>query len=214
MKRIFKKKIISLLSLFILFILLICLTSIGYALSSNNIKDFGENIKSILNSKDKDEVVLVVNGTNIYKKQFDILKATYISSNPNITDKDVFDKLIERQLLFDEAVKNGVSISDEKVAEIIEYTKKAVHSNPTEYDRLKNYLKGLGVSEDEYWQQSTPTYKKMLIMGEYKNNHLKKAFEESNNITNKSELEQKFKQYYEQYINDLKSKSTIKYTKY
>lgn len=203
------KKIIAISSIAIIIATTVAI-SFAYAsptVKSSIMKTIGLKISDI--NKSQDKVVAIVNGENIFNKQVEIIKASNQLSGIDINDTDIINSIIEKKLLFDDAIKNGIKITDVKVDEIVKSNQDAIKNNPEEYNNLKSYLSGLGIDENQYWENSKLTYKKLLVIGEYKNNYLKEKFKKESNITDKAELNTKFSEYYKNYVKELKTKSNI-----
>lgn len=200
--------------LFIILVVLVAMVSfvVLYANQDSSIFNFGQKVKSI-NDKNDETIVATINDSEITMKQFEAYKLTINSSKDGqkmLSDKEILDMLIDKEVVYIEALKNNISVSDSFVDESINSSKELVTQNQSEYNQLKDYISGLGITEEQYWENAKPAYKKALMWGQYKK-ILKKAYAEKNNIKDQNELNNQFEEYYKNNIKELKSKSKIEY---
>lgn len=120
-------------------------------------------------------------------------------------------KILDRQVVYKEALKEGVTVSDTEISNAINVAKETLSSFPEQDAAFKEYIKGLNFTEDQYWESVKSAYEKALIIGKYKNS-LKDKFAKDNNITDKIELDAKFKAVYDQQVKDLENKAVIEST--
>lgn len=200
--------------LFIILVVLVAMVSfvVLYANQDSSIFDFGQNVKSIIDKNDV-TIVATIDDFKITMKQFEAYKLTINSSKDGqkmLSDKEILDMLIDRELFYKEALNNGVSVSDSVVDETIKSQKELLANNEHEYNQVKDYIAGFGITEEQYWENAKPAYKKALICGQYKK-ILKKAYAEKNKIKDQNELNNQFEEYYKNNIKVLKSKCKIEY---
>ncbi|WP_083826378.1 SurA N-terminal domain-containing protein [Clostridium sp. BNL1100] len=149
-------------------------------------------------------MVATINGEKITKKGFDTYKVM-INSENKLSDKEILDKIVESHVVYMQAVKEGFHVSDQQVEAAIKSAQEAIKMDSKQYEAFKEYLSGLKISENEYWESVKPAYKKALIRGAY-NNALKQKFNKAK-IENNNEHNSKFSEFYKQKIKDLKSKT-------
>lgn len=200
-----KKKSIFAISLVL--VLIVSLLIVYAVDKSSNMSLVGKRLKEIRSKEDK--IIVTVDGKKITQNEFDVQKISRELGKTNLSDKEILDSLIEKQVVYNEAIKKGITISEEKIDEIIKLNQESIKQNPEYYEQLKGIIDGLGVTEDQYWIDAKPIYKKILIMGEYKNNFLKAKFmEENKDISN---INEKYKEYYKKHIDNLKAEAKIEY---
>ena len=107
--------------------------------------------------------------------------------------------------------KQKIEISDEELQSQIKFQRENLPNDKQAYEKMQNYIKGLGISEDEYWKSVEPIYEKLLIIGKLKNSYLKEEFMKSNKNISKKDLEEKFRDYYEEYKANLLKNSKVEY---
>lgn len=98
---------------------------------------------------------------------------------PHELDSDrMLNRLIENQILYQEAKARGLDVSYEKAedyAKKVQEIQQQIRSgevsvldieefNQTQ-DIIKKYIDGMGVTEDEYWIMTVPIYQKALSIG-------------------------------------------------
>lgn len=169
---------------------------------------FGQRTEEALEENDK--VIATVNGENITNKQLQALKIFNDYQDEKMTDEELLNTLVEKELFYQDALANNVNISDKELNDIIEFNKKAVRENAEAYNNLKEYMESMGMDEHTYWKTAEPLYKKNLIMGRHKNN-LKDMYKQRNAITDSKEFNQGFEDFYKGYIEELKQKADITY---
>lgn len=187
---------------------LILLYNISYA--SDAAKSFGEQQAKVL-SDAGDGIVATIDGEKITKKGFDTYKLFLNNGNDKYSDKEILGKILDRQVVYKEALKEGVTVSDTEISNAINVAKETLSSFPEQDAAFKEYIKGLNFTEDQYWESVKSAYEKALIIGKYKNS-LKDKFAKDNNITDKIELDAKFKAVYDQQVKDLENKAVIEST--
>lgn len=187
---------------------LILLYNISYA--PDAAKSFGEQQAKVL-SEAGDGVVATIDGEKITKKGFDTYKLFLNSGNDKYSDKEILGKILDRQVVYKEALKEGVTVSDTEISNAINVAKETLSSFPEQDAAFKEYIKGLNFTEEQYWGSVKSVYEKALIIGKYKNS-LKDKFAKDNNITDKIELDAKFKAAYDQRVKDLENNAEIEST--
>lgn len=105
----------------------------------------------------QDNVLVTVNNQPIYTSQLDAQwNALPIQTKMTITRNDVLTKLVEEQLLLEEAAQNNISVSDEEVQTFISSQLNASGVTP---EMFTKYLDAQGISRKEaermYKQQLT-----------------------------------------------------------
>jgi hypothetical protein len=170
-------------------------------------KFFGKQQAEILSNAGND-VIATLDGEKITKKGFDTYKFFVNSDNKKLSDKEILDKIIDRQVIYNQALKEGISVTNEELENAIKSAQDLMKSNDQQYTAFKEYVSGLNMTEEQYWESVIPTYQKAITCGKLKN-ELKEKFAKENKIEDKSELEAKFRDYYDQYVKDKKSKAKV-----
>ncbi|HEX2925492.1 MAG TPA: SurA N-terminal domain-containing protein [Ruminiclostridium sp.] len=172
----------------------------GYATNSGfEARFFGT--KEQVSSQKKEDIVATIDGEKITQNGFDSYKnGLNTGRQTKLTDKQVLDKIIERQVIYDEAVKEGFSVTDEEVDKEINTSRDALTRNPEEYKSMKAYIISLNMTEDEYWKIQKPVYKKGLIIGKYKTAEKQKYMKDVMSKAT-SEVDKNFDEYFNKYFN-------------
>ena len=153
--------------------------------------------------KVKNEVVAKVNGVGIIKKDFDMAKKNVALNKSGMSDKEVLFKLVEEELVLQEAKKRGYNLSDAEAQKITD-AKKAALQKSVNYDKFKTFLKEVGVTENEYWKDALIKNKNTSNRNNYKAD-LKIEFAKKNQIKDMNSLETKFDDYFQEVIAELMS---------
>lgn len=149
-----KNKIFSVvLTATIVFLMLLYVAYLAPALKgTSDVREAGERLKlQIKNVKSgKDRIVAEVNGRPIHYS--DISGSLFLQemSGKELNIQVAVEKAIEEELLFQEAERLGlVPTTEEAKIELKKIVEKA-KENEENYQRLKEYLAGLGMTEEEY----------------------------------------------------------------
>jgi hypothetical protein len=197
---------------FILLGILILSCGSVYAVQNDSIsKAFGIKHAEILASVG-DESVATIDGEKITKKGFETYKFLVNSGEQKLSDSEMLNKIIDRQVIYKSAQRDGITVTDEEVLNAIHNAKDIITSDAERYKSFQDYIEGLNMTEEQYWESVKPVYKKALICGKYKN-ELKQKYKEENNITDKAELDSKFKPFFDDKVKELKSKMKIEVNK-
>ena len=85
--------------------------------------------------------------------------------------------------------------------------RKYLKKDSKQYEAFKEYIRGLKMNEDEYWESVKPAYKKTLMRGAYKN-ALKEKFKKVK-LESNDEINTNFSEYYNRKIKDLISHTKV-----
>ncbi len=127
------------------------------------------------------------------------------------SDKEIVEEMVLKRLLEKEAEKAGISFTDEEVQFYMDETRRRLPEDDRGYEEFKRYIEIKGWSEDQYWTEAFPVYKRSYIIGKYKNDYLKAEFIKQNNITDSNDFDTLFNAYYEGYTGGLLKSVTIEY---
>ncbi|QNU68419.1 SurA N-terminal domain-containing protein [Ruminiclostridium herbifermentans] len=200
-----KRKVLVIFTIFAIATLACC---IGYAVSNDSIANlFGKKHAEVLKNAG-DDIVATVDGEKITKKGFDTYKLFLSNSKDDMSDQQILDKIIERNILYDLAIKESYSASDSELSSVIKTAQDVIKSDSQQYEAFKEYLIGLSMSEDEYWEIVIPAYEKAVTCGKYKK-ALKENFKKENKIVDEEELNTKFNDFYNQKVKNAKSKLKV-----
>jgi hypothetical protein len=148
-------------------------------------KEQGKKTRLLLEGKNDKNIAKIYTEKN-YKNNI-IITENQLDSyviNLEFTTKQKVDKaaalkeLIEYKSLYLLACEEGYEVNDDAIKKQISQTRDAINSSDEDKLILKNYLSGIGISEEEYFEQLFDKYKVNLTIGNYKNNKLKKELTE------------------------------------
>lgn len=196
-------------------LVLICILFAAILFSGITYATQGDSLAKIFGKKQAealanagDGIVAMFNGEKITKKGFDTYKLIMNSGSIKLSDKEILDKIVERQIEYKQAIKEGITATDEEVNNFIKSAQDTVKITDNDYAAFKDYISGMNMTEEQYWESVKPAYKKAIICGKFKKS-LKEKFAEEKNIKDELQLNKEFNVFYNQYLKDLKSKVKI-----
>jgi hypothetical protein len=178
-----------------------------FALRNNKFSDVGKKIDEI-NKVSDTSIVASVGDKKKTKKDFDTFKALYTPADKVPSDTELIDKIIEKEVIYQQALKENITVSDEEVNKALQEQKDAVYKNSQMNEDFKNLIQGKNISEEEYWGDVADSLKKGLIRGKYIN-ELKDEFRKENPNIENSQFQSKFNEYYNNKVNSLKNATKI-----
>lgn len=178
---------------------------------TNKGRELGQQQANIEKSLiDNNEIVATVNGYEVTKKTFESYKCI-INQNHNYSDKELLDKIIKEKVVYVEAKNEGYTVSDAEINTEIELVKKLLKEdeNKDQYNYIKEYIEGLGITEDQYWSDIiTPLYRETFVANKLIDS-LRSEYIKEKNITDFAEMETEFSDYLNNYKEDLISNANI-----
>jgi len=144
----------------------------------------------------------------ITKESFDILKELYSVADNIPSDEEIIDKLIEKEVIYQQALKDNISVSEEEINQALQAQKDAEYKDSKTYEDFTNLIQGKNISEDEYWDKMKESIKKGLICGKYINK-LKEDFKKENPHIKKDEFQSKYEEYYKNKVLEMKKNIKI-----
>jgi len=174
----------------IVLIILVASVSLASAKSDDSnlqIKNSFDSLKDKLdqlNSERNDSSwVAKVNGIEIDNKRFIFYKSnielTYsLNKNNEVVPNDIelVNNLLVDDLAIQEAINQGITVSDEEIQKEIDYQRSMVDSlNPSNIkeeqflELIKNRIRITGLSDDEFWQSDfiKDLYRKSILGGKF-----------------------------------------------
>lgn len=152
------------------------LTLIGLVISVSNVTGASNffNLGQLISSEVKDnndQVIMVVNGDPVTKKDYVIQKILLQTTNQKITDEIVKNKIIETHVLYQEAQRQGLEPSKNEAKEFALMQKDLLLSEPKpeNADLILEYIKGQGLTVDEYFDANVEGYQKGLALANLRN---------------------------------------------
>lgn len=182
----------------------------GATIFANNDKDtysVGQKISDIEKNNDK-TIIAKVDDKEITKKEFESYKALWSVADTVPSDSDLLDKMIERKVLYSKAMKDGVNVSNEELNKALQEQKDNYANSEVVKSYIGSLIKGLNITEDQYWDRIKEGLVQSLTIGKYKNK-LKESFEKDNPNLSGNELQNKFNEYYKNKISEFKNNSKV-----
>ena len=109
--------------------------------------------------------------------------------------------LLEREALYQEAIKNGYTVTDEEVWTYLDELKKIIDSAENKEDAYA--IMSAFDSEDEYWAYEFKVYQKNLPIQNYVKALETQFYEEYSNSEKAKGIEQTWEEYFENYKQEL-----------
>lgn len=192
----------------IVVVLVMIASGVVYATSiSDKGKEIGQE-EAENNKNDSESIIAIVNGTEISQKSFNSYKIM-LNQNHKYSDKEILDKMIERIVLFNKALSGGFEATDEEVVDTVAEVKSVFVQDEEQYKFLKDYLDGMGVSEDQYWGEIVPEEYKQVLSVNKLYDSLRNEFIKNNNLTDSKEIKSKFGSYWDEYKSDMVNKAVV-----
>jgi hypothetical protein len=138
------------------------------------------------------------------------------NSSEKLTDKQVLDILVEKDLLFQEAQKEGVALSLQEAKQYASEQREIIESSGEEGKKAMDEItKKLGVDYEKYWKDDAPKgYMRAISQSNMKNKikkEIQKKILESYSGLNNEDVEKLFNEMYAKKIEELKEKYKVKY---
>jgi len=144
---------------------------------------FGQDVKSISEDAKAKRVVARVNGKGIdwqtFKAEQYIQGQNAVASgSPEPSNTDILKEVAKKILLVEEAKGRGIEVSDSEVKTMMVDIKNMISKmTDEEQQKFKDYLTGLGMSEEAFW--SSPevfeAYRQAMYIGKLRNEFLQDA---------------------------------------
>lgn len=119
-------------------------------------------------SSEAADIAAVVNGQPISKERFETYKSGLSDAQGNFTDAQVLDQLIRREVVQQEIARLGITITDEEVRQFNEERFALLDDDPAAYQLMQDYVDGLGITMEEYKEQSLAISRESLLYDRYR----------------------------------------------
>ena len=185
---------------FLVFLLLAVVLLCCGCRQESSMKDWGEQVKENQSIPDTDAVASV-NGVPISKERYENYKVGLQNAQGKFTDEQVLDKMIRREVLYQEIERLGITVEEDEVRAFNEERFALIDDDPVTYQIFKDYADGLGITLEEYKEMSMEVSRDSLLTTKYQE-HLMAQYE-------KEKSEFLFDAYYEQNLDRLVEKAAI-----
>ncbi|PHJ39505.1 hypothetical protein P378_03010 [Desulforamulus profundi] len=148
----------------ILVVLVFVFASSAFAFSQNKFEILGKEISGI-KQNNKSALIAKVNGQEIYEADIDkdIIRGKILDSR--ISKKQALERKIRYLVVVQEAKEQNLVPSDETVHSFIEDLRKRISEDEVASREFASYLKGIGLTEEEYFESHFEGYKEKLTYG-------------------------------------------------
>ncbi|WP_372997743.1 hypothetical protein [Lutispora sp.] len=192
-------------------------------LDKSKVLELGQIMKEYM-SMDNKEVVAKANGIEIYKDEVEMYKKLY-NMDGTIKDSDSYADVIRRRakikVLYEMAKDNGLSISIEE-AKALSLKEKEIYDQELEEEGktfMKDYIKALGLTEEQYWSDFRPSQIQLYYAIEnLKNSFIKEGIElgilpevkkTENKIITNPDVNRRYREYWESRVKDIEENIEI-----
>lgn len=202
----FSKKLL----IIILTSLLIVSCGIAYSLtihpSSFQVRNEREQTQTTMENENNSDTIATINGEKVSKKEFEDYKNQLNQNGKNYSEKDVLDKIILNKVLYKAAIDKGITVTEEEIDNEVKMNQAALKqdNNKEQAQFLEAYIKKLGLTPEQYWEQIKSTYKTTLAVSKLYD-ILKQEYS-----NNPQRLTITFNDYYANYKKELVSRAIIK----
>lgn len=155
--------------------LLVLLLSFGTVILAGNFKDqkatdFGKEIKKEMEKEktEKGKLLAKVGETEIYQSDIDRMRISYNATGKTLSDEELLNKMVNANIIINDAKKNKIVVSDEEVDEYIEYIKEGMEADPVGKETFNSYLESLEMTIDEYNELCKESYRGVLMTNKLK----------------------------------------------
>lgn len=134
----------------------------------------------------------------------------------NITDREALDILVERDLLFQEAEKQGLALSLQEAKEYAKEQREIIESSGQDGKKvIDDIISKLGVSYEKYWDEEAPKgYMRAISQSNMKNSirdEIRDEIQKNHPDLSDEEVQKIFDEMYREKIEELKIKYQVKY---
>ncbi len=155
------------------------------------------------NNDDDNKAVAKIEDTIITKESFDSYKALWKAADKVPSDSELLDKIIRNEAVYINALKEGITVSDEDLEKALQEQKNSYSSDEEIKNTIDALSESLNITVDQYWERLKPAVKKVMIRGKYKDKIKKNFMSENIDYAPGNDFRDKFNKYYEDKISDL-----------
>ena len=106
-------------------------------------------------NEEKGDTVAIANGIEIYEKDVEKFRQINDFFNMHVSEEEILQQTIRNKLLLKEAEKRNIKIDLAQAKEYAKLERESLEKDPEQKEIRQAYIKGLGLTEDEYWDEYT-----------------------------------------------------------
>lgn len=179
------------------------------AQANSTMQRFAENYKKLAAANEPDPVA-TVNGVPISRRDFDIRKAEIGMSGMNESDRGIIDQLINNELLYEQAVKAGVTVTDASVSSMISMEKQPNSQAGNESELMDKYIKAFSMTSDQFWAYMAKQCKQQMTIEQYREK-LDSTYQKQNSQNQNANTTNDFQTYFNSLPSQYRAKAKINY---
>ncbi len=190
------------------FLILVGVINASNVIGTSEFFKIGQMISQEVRKNDE-QVVMIVNGDPITKKDYAIQKILLQTTDEKVSEQTVKNKLIETTVVYQEAKRRGLEPSLNEAKEFAKMQKNLLLSEPKpeNADLLIEYIEAQGFTVDEYFEANVEGYRKGLAMANLRNIIFDETIEK---MGSEVTFETKY-DVFNSYINDLIEESNVEF---
>lgn len=143
--------------------------------ASNSQSDKSANEKKALAIAD-DQVVAIIDGQKFVPDEPNFIINAYLFLDQSGDKEEIKQDIVKQELLREDAIVNGISVSDKELDEFISLQKQYFKEDEEFGQYFKEYLSFLELSEEAYWVVARETYRSQMVVARYEQERYKTFF--------------------------------------
>jgi len=183
-------------------------TTYLYAFNDSGWEDFGIKLRSIYDSSDKSQVIVMLDDSPITKEDLELTKAHLsFSLKKKVSNNEALEKIKENIILRDEAQKRNIVASHDEALELIKHVQEQMEiasvDDPNSVKDFSDYCKGLGMTKEDFFKNKRVinAYQNSIVTGMLHQNLAQEWGYKQSDLTNPQKIKE-----FESKLNELISK--------
>lgn len=179
------------------------------AQAMSRVQRMGQIYKQLAAAKEPDPVA-TVNGNPIARRDFDISKAEIEMSGTQKSNREILDQLIDNELWYEQAVKDGDTVSDASASSAISMEKKQSSEDSNSSKMIGVLMKDLGMTSEQFWAYMSNEYIQQMAIYNFQNK-LMNDYQKKHTSSEIGQSMQDFQPYRDNLISQYRAKAKIVY---
>ena len=163
--------------------ILLLLLIAGFAFGESLWTEIGRRDANAANERADGTLLATIQGEEFRSNGFETMLGDYALLGNEKDPEEYARKQVFQELLLREAESRGFSVDEAAVKQHVKQTKAAMEQSPEAKATLREYLRGLGMKEKEYWEISETVYRKWLLTSQLDAALRQEYFAENPNAT-------------------------------
>jgi hypothetical protein len=172
-------------------------------ISTDKAFSWGQEMSKVNTDQTAGTVVATVSNIKIFKSEVNSVVENNKAAGITKSYDDALKVVVRKDALYAESLKNGFTLSDSELQKTLDNAK-AMTKNASNYDVFLQYLKGEGITEQQYWDGQKDFYLKAYTT--------QKWLDSVRSSDAKYKDDATWNTYYTQLSNDIVNKATVSYS--